>query len=95
MSKASKKLRKLKDKLDVLEEKEQDILEDITKDLSLNNNEKSFINCLNDINKNLEKAKIQLDNNENNKAKDTINSTVILIKSETNVLVVPSATTNL
>ena len=52
----------------------------------LNSHEKSFINCLNDINQNLEKAKVQLDNNENDKARDIINSTEILIKDETTKL---------
>ena len=66
--------------------KEQDKLENITKKLSLNSHEKSFINCLNDINQNLEKAKVQLDNNENDKARDIINSTEILIKDETTKL---------
>ena len=66
--------------------KEQDSLENITKKLSLNSHEKSFINCLNDINQNLEKAKVQLDNNENDKARDIINSTEILIKDETTKL---------
>ena len=66
--------------------KEQDRLENITKKLSLNSHEKSFINCLNDINQNLEKAKVQLDNNENDKARDIINSTEILIKDETTKL---------
>ena len=66
--------------------KEQDKLENITKKLSLNSHEKSFIDCLNDINQNLEKAKVQLDNNENDKARDIINSTEILIKDETTKL---------
>jgi|TARA_B110000438_G_scaffold258041_1_gene266486 chromosome segregation protein len=67
-------------------EKEQNNLEEITKNLSLNNQEKEFINCLNDINKNLEEAKIQLENNENNKAKEIINNIVILISNETKKL---------
>ena len=66
--------------------KEQDKLENITKKLSLNSHEKSFINCLNDINQNLEKAKVLLDNNENDKVRDIINSTEILIKDETTKL---------
>jgi len=66
--------------------KEQDRLETITKGLSLNSHEKSFIHCLNDINQNLEKAKIKLDNNENDKARDIIDSTIILIKDETKKL---------
>ena len=66
--------------------KEQDILEAITKDLNLNNQEKNFINYLNNINQNLEKAKIQLDNNENHKARNTIDNVVVSIKDETNKL---------
>ena len=66
--------------------KEQDMLEKITKDLTLNNQEKSFISYLNNINQNLENAKNQLDNNENYKARDTINNVVISIKDETNKL---------
>ena len=64
-------------------EKEQNELEAITKSLSLNSQEKNFIKCLNNISQNLEKAKIQLDNNENNEARDTINNVVILINDET------------
>ena len=64
-------------------EKEQNKLETITKSLSLNSQEKNFINFLNNINQNLEKAKSQLGNNENDKARDTINNAVILIKDET------------
>ena len=44
--------------------KEQDILEEITKNLTLNQKEKEFISYLNNINQNLEDAKIQLENNE-------------------------------
>ena len=66
--------------------KEQNILEEITKNLTLNNQEKNFINYLNNINENLESAKIQLDNNENHKAKDTINNVIISINNETNKL---------
>ena len=66
--------------------KEQDILEEITKNLTLNNQEKNFISYLDNINQNLENAKTQLDNNENHKARDTINSVVISIKDETNKL---------
>lgn len=66
--------------------KEQNILEEITKNLTLNSQEKNFISYLNNINQNLEKAKIQLDSNENHKAKDTINNVVISIKDETNRL---------
>jgi chromosome segregation protein len=66
--------------------KEQDILEEITKNLTLDNQEKNFISYLNNINQNLEDAKIQLDNNENHKARDTINNVFISIKDETNRL---------
>ena len=66
--------------------KEQDILEEITKNLTLNSQEKNFINYLNNINQNLENAKIQLDNNENYKAQDTINNAILSIKDETNRL---------
>ena len=66
--------------------KEQDILEEITKNLTLNSQEKNFINYLNNINQNLENAKIQLDNNENYKARDTINNAILSIKDETNRL---------
>ena len=66
--------------------KEQDILEEITKNLTLNSQEKNFISYLNNINQNLENAKIQLDNNENYKARDTINNAILSIKDETNRL---------
>ena len=66
--------------------KEQEILEEITKNLTLNSQEKNFIGYLNNINQNLEDAKIQLDNNENHKARDTINNVVLSIKDETNRL---------
>jgi len=65
---------------------EQDNLEKITKNLSLNSQDKKFISCLNDINQNLEKAKMQLESNEHTKALDAINSTVLLIKDETKKL---------
>ena len=47
--------------------KEQDILEEITKNLTLNRQEKNFISYLNNINQSLENAQNQLDNNENHK----------------------------
>jgi len=62
--------------------KEQDILEEITKNLTLNSQEKKFINYLNQINQDLDNAKFQLDNNEHNKVKETINNIVISIKKE-------------
>ena len=63
--------------------KEQDVLEGIAKNLTLNNQEKNFITYLNNINQDLENAKIQLENNENHKAQDTINNVIISIKNET------------
>jgi len=70
--------------------KEQNILEEITKDLTLNNHEKKFISFLNNINQDLESAKNQLDNNENGRAKDTISNVVISIKDQTEKLKSPS-----
>ena len=66
--------------------KEQDKLEVISKNLSLNNQGKNFINYLNKVNQNLENAKIQLDNNENKKAQDMIKNIIISIKNETEKL---------
>ena len=66
--------------------KEQDVLEKITKNLTLNNREKNFITYLNSINQNLENAKNQLDNNKNYEARDTINNILVSIKDETNKL---------
>ena len=63
--------------------KEQNTLEEITKNLTLNSEEKKFISYLNNINQDLESAKSQLDNNENYKARNTINNVVISIKNET------------
>ena len=71
--------------------KEQDKLEKITKNLSLNSQNKSFVSYLNNINQNLEKAKTQLESDENDKALDTINDTVLLIKDETKKLEFQSA----
>ena len=62
--------------------KEHDKLERISKSLSLNNHGKNFISYLNNINSNLENAKIQLENNENKKAKNLINDTIISIENE-------------
>ena len=66
--------------------KAQDELEEITKDLSLSILEEKFINDLNEINKNLEKAKIEIENNNNDKALNTINYTASLIREETKKL---------
>jgi mannitol/fructose-specific phosphotransferase system IIA component (Ntr-type) len=49
--------------------KEQDKLEKISKNLSLNIRDKEFVNYLNNINQNLEIIKIYLKNNENKKDK--------------------------
>ena len=62
--------------------KEQDKLEKISKNLSLNNHGKNFISYLNSINQNLESAKTQLENNENQKAKDIIHEVISSIKNE-------------
>jgi len=66
--------------------KEQDILEEITKKLSLNNREKKFIIYLNKINENLNNAKTQLENNENDKARDSINNIIVSIEEEVSKL---------
>ena len=65
-------------------QKEQNELEKITKSLTLDNSSKNFINYLNEINQNLENAKNHLDKDEGNKAKETINSVIILIKNKKN-----------
>ena len=63
--------------------KEQDKLEIISKNLSLNSQSKEFINYLNNINLNLENAKIYLENNENKKALDAIDNIILSVKNET------------
>ena len=63
---------------------EQNILEELTKNLKLNNQEKNFINYLNAINQNLENAKSEIENNEYLKAKKIIEDVVISINNETN-----------
>ena len=63
--------------------KEQDKLEIISKNLSLNSQSKEFINYLNNINQNLENAKIYLENNENKKALDAIDNIILSVKDET------------
>jgi len=63
--------------------KEQDKLERISKNLSLNSQGKEFINYLNNINLNLENAKIYLENNENKKALDAIDNIILSVKNET------------
>ena len=66
--------------------KEQDKLEKITKNLSLNNQNKSFISYLDEINQKLEEAKNYLENNENDKGLKTINNVKILINDKTKKL---------
>ena len=66
--------------------KEQNILENLTKDLTLNNEEKKFINYLNDINQNLDNAKNFINENENTKARNVIDDIIISIKDEANRL---------
>jgi len=63
--------------------KEQDKLEKISKNLSLNSQGKEFVNYLNNINQNLENAKIYLENNDNKKAMDAINNIILSVKDET------------
>ena len=63
--------------------KEQDKLESISKSLSLNNQDKEFVNYLNNINQNLENSKTHLENNENKKALDEINKIISSIEEET------------
>ena len=63
--------------------KEQDKLEIISKNLSLNSQSKEFINYLNNINLNLENAKMYLENNENKKALGAIDNIILSVKDET------------
>jgi len=63
--------------------KEQDKLEIISKNLSLSTHGKNYISYLNNINQNLENAKMQIENNENQKAKSTIDNIIIAINDET------------
>jgi len=62
--------------------KEQEKLEKISKGLSLNHSEKNFINYLNNLSQSLNNAKIQIENNENDLAKNTINDITTSIKNE-------------
>ncbi len=62
--------------------KEQDRLEKISKNLSLNNHGKNFISYLNNLNKDLEDAKQKIDNNENKKANEIIQNVITSIDSE-------------
>jgi len=63
--------------------KEQDKLETISKNLSLNSQGKEFINYLNNINQNLKNAKTYLENNEDKKALDAIDNIIFSIRNET------------
>ncbi len=62
--------------------KEQDKLEKISKNLSLNNSGKNFISYLSNINQSLENAKLQIEKNDNQKAKTVIDDVLVSIKSE-------------
>ena len=62
--------------------KEQDKLERISKNLSINSHGKNFINYLNKINQNLENAKLEIENNQNQKAKEAINNIISSIEDE-------------
>ena len=62
--------------------KEQDKLERISKSLSQNSHGKNFISYLNGISQNLENARTELENNENNKAKNKINEIIVSINGE-------------
>ena len=61
---------------------EQKKLEKISKNLSLNNSGKNFINYLSNINQSLENAKLQIEKNDNQKAKIVIDDILVSIKSE-------------
>ena len=61
---------------------EQIKLEKISKNLSLNNSGKNFINYLSNINQSLENAKLQIEKNDNQKAKTVIDDVLVSIKSE-------------
>jgi len=63
--------------------KEQDSLEKISRDLSLNNHGKNFISYLNIINQNLENVKRYVESNDDKNAKIILNETINSIKSET------------
>ncbi|MDC0059498.1 AAA family ATPase [Pelagibacteraceae bacterium] len=62
--------------------REQDKLEKISKNLTLNNQNKNFISYLNEMSSNLESAKSKLENNENEKAKDLIKGIIASIEAE-------------
>jgi len=62
--------------------KEQDKLERISKNLSINNSGKNFTSYLNNINQNLEQAIKHLENNDNENTKSKIDETINSIKTE-------------
>ena len=51
--------------------------------LSINSQGKEFINYLNNINQNLENAKMYLENNENKKALNAIDNIILSIEDKT------------
>jgi len=63
-------------------DKEQKKLEKISKNLSLDNDGKNFISYLSNINQSLENAKLQIEKNDNQKAKIVIDNILVSIKSE-------------
>jgi len=63
--------------------KEQNKLEEISKNLSLNDLEKNYIKFLKNINDNLNEAKSKIENNENESAKIIINNISVSIEGET------------
>ena len=63
--------------------KEQNKLEEISKNLSLNDLEKNYIKFLKNINDNLNEAKSKIENNENESAKIIINNISVSVESET------------
>jgi len=65
---------------------EQEKLETISKNLSLNNQSGDFINYLNNINQNLENVKKYLKNNENNKAIEVIDNLILEVTNKSKTL---------
>ena len=65
---------------------EQDKLEEISKNLSLNSQGKDFISYLNNINTNLEEAKLKLENNDNTESLNLIKKVIDLIYNYKNKL---------
>ena len=63
--------------------KEQDSLEEVSKNLSVNSKGKEFVKYLIDINKSLENTKNELEKNENKNALKSINDIILSIKEET------------